>query len=441
MNYMTGPQFDERALGGAFGEFFSKDEPNFLKRCAVEADWLDARLAAGLDSYQCYTNGISGTEVQRGFRDADLVKGINFGSQDYLSLSAHSALVDEVSNVAKHYGLHSAGSAALAGILDIALDLEAELAGFLGYQDTTLFPIGWAAGYGIVSGLVLPSDHVVIDQLAHSCLQEGARISTGNIHTFPHLSNAGVKRRLERIRSNDEKAGILVVTESLFSMDSDSPDISELQQICRDYGAVLVVDCAHDLGACGESGRGVLEEQNMIGQVDVLIGTFSKSFASIGGFVASNETGLKTKLRSSCGPSTFTNAMTPLQVGVLRKALEIIRSDEGRERRERLAANVQYMRAQLRDAGFVVLGEPSAIVPVVLGSPAVSRIATKLANEAGGFVNLVEYPAVAKNKCRWRIQMQSDHSFEQIDRFVEIAVSAYAEAKRQVEPLLVGVET
>jgi 7-keto-8-aminopelargonate synthetase-like enzyme len=419
---------DDDALDRAFGELYTSSPGSFLRRCRNEHDWLERRRAAGIDSYQAYTTGISGTKVFRGHRLSKARIGTNFGSQDYLSLSAHPALVQQVVEVTAKYGLHSAGSAALAGLLDIGIELEKELAEFLGCRDATLFPIGWAAGYGLITSLVLPDDHIVIDQLAHACLMEGAKNATSNVHVFPHLSNAGAERRIKRIREKNPDTGILVVTETLFSMDSDTTDIAELQQICTKNGATLVVDCAHDLGAMGEGGKGLLAEQDMVGKVDVVLGAFSKSFASIGGFVACDEPGLKTRLRSACGPSTFTYSMTPIQIAIIRKALEVIRSEEGDARRARLAANTEHMRSRLTDADLEVLGDPSPIVPVILGNPAVGRIATKLANEAGAFVNLVEYPAVSKNRCRWRIQMQADHTFEQIDEFVAKATESHQRA-------------
>ena len=170
------------------------------------------------------------------------------------------------------------------GNTSLSVALEERLARFLGYEICTLFPIGWAAGYGIIKTLVRETDHVVIDILAHACLQEGARAATANVSRFPHLSTGAVEKRLKRIRDSDPRAGILVVTETLFSMDSDIPDIVALQALCRRYDATLLVDCAHDLGALGERGLGVLHAQDMVGKVDILMGSFSKTFASPGGW-------------------------------------------------------------------------------------------------------------------------------------------------------------
>jgi glycine C-acetyltransferase len=234
---------------------------------------------------------------------------------------------------------------------------------------------------------------------------------------------------LRRIRSEHPDAGILVVTETVFSMDSDVPFVPELQSICRRYGALLMVDVAHDLGAIGKTGRGYLEVQNFVGKPDILMGSFSKTFASNGGFVASDRTELKMALRYGCGPLTFTNSLSPVQAATVLACFDIIDSPEGVERRTRLMGNIRHMRDLLNKEGFQVLGEESAIVPVMLGANASSRRMTRWVLEHGGLVNLVEYPAVAKNKCRWHIQIMHDHTYDQIEEFVRLA----AEARKSIE--------
>jgi glycine C-acetyltransferase len=289
-----------------------------------------------------------------------------------------------------------------------------------------LFPFGWAAGYGVITTLVGPQDHVLLDALAHACLQEGARAATKNVHRFPHLSSAAVERKLRRLRAQTPEAGILVVTESVFSMDSDSPDLPALQALCNEHGATLLVDVAHDLGALGESGHGVLEEQGMVGKVDLLMGSFSKTFAAPGGFVCGQRPSLKWGLRYRCGPSTFTNAMTPLQASVVRTALGIVRSAEGRERRRQLLRNVQYLRARLAELDFEVLGRPTPIIPVVVGDTAMGRVLTKHTLQLGAVVNLVEYPAVSAKSSRLRVQMMAEHTLEQLDTFADSLAEARA---------------
>ncbi len=430
------PEYISREVRfSSIADHFDADQRDLVSRWKAVGQWFVERGGVGLDPYQKVVTGPVGPNVEGLLRDGTPIAGVNFASQDYLSLACHPAIVHAANQAIERFGVHSAGSAALMGNTSLSVGLEARVASHLGYKFCTLFPIGWAAGYGVIKTLVRETDHVVIDILAHACLQEGARAATANVSRFAHLSTAAVEKRLKRIRENDPRAGILVVTETLFSMDSDTPDIAALQALCRDYGATLLVDCAHDLGALGERGRGILQAQDMVGKVDILMGSFSKTFASPGGFVACNEESLKFALRSSCGPSTFTNAMTPIQAAVIDAALSIIDSPEGDERRARLMSNAVLLRDRLAAEDFLVLGQPSAIVPVILGNASVSRLMTRYAAEDGGIVNLVEYPAVARNACRWRMQVMADHAASHIDSMVEIAVSARKRALAHEEAL------
>jgi len=406
---------------------------NLLARWDEPGDWWEKRVQYGIDPYQKYSTSRVGAFIEGAHRDGTAFRGHNFASQDYLSLSSHPKLIEAAKQTIDQYGLHSAGSAALMGNTALSVQLERRLEAFLGFDDVVVFPIGWAAGYGAVKTLVKSTDHVVIDILAHACLQEAARDATDNVHLHSHLNVRAVESRLERIRREDKTGGILVVTETLFSMDSDFPDIPALQALCHKHNATLLVDCAHDLGALGATGRGKLEDFGMLGGVDILVGAFSKSFASMGGFVATNNKGFRFGLRGQCGPSTFTNAMSPIQAATILGALDIVEGEEGAQRRAKLLHNSLRLRAGLEEAGFEVLGKPSAVVPMLIGDILLARLMTRYAVEYGGIVNLVEHPAVARNACRWRLQVMADHTEEQIDAMVEIAVKAREMAELHVE--------
>jgi glycine C-acetyltransferase len=426
------------SLNGSMLDYGHGEGANLLERLDAGYEWSQARLADGFDSFQKYIEGPVGTRIKAHLRDGTEVSGINFASQDYLSLASAPAVREAARDAVSRHGVHSAGSAALMGLSVLTNQLERELAEYTGYADCTLFPIAWGAGYGAITALVGPQDHVVLDALSHACLQEGARAATKNVHRFPHLSHAAVERKLARLRSREPDAGILVATETVFSMDSDSPDLRALQAICRKYEATLLVDVAHDLGALGERGLGVMEEQDMVGKLDLLMGSFSKTFATPGGFVCSQRASVKWGLRYRCGPSTFTNAMTPIQASVARASLEIVRSSEGRERRRRLLENVLHLRARLQALGFEVLGRPTPIIPVVVGDTAMGRVLTKYALSLGSVVNLAEYPAVSAKSSRLRVQMMAEHTREQLDAFAEILAEARAlasaECRRLSEP-------
>ena len=419
-------------LTGAMPQFIDSANSNPLARYRPLTDWLDARYEFGVDPYSKFTVGRTGPVMSAHGRKGDVWQGINLGSQDYLNLSTHETVLDAARTAIDEYGVHSAGSAALMGNTAASLALEEKIAAFTGYADCTIFPTGWGAGYGIVRALAKEDDHVVIDLLAHGCLHEGARAATKNVHVFPHLSNDGVEQRLARIRKSDSQNAIIVVTESTFSMDSDVPDMEPLQEICRKYGAILIVDCAHDLGAIAKDGGGYLELQNYVGKVDVLMGSFSKTFASNGGFVATNATELKLAIRYSVGPSLFSNTISPVNAASVAACFDIVASQEGAALREKLLSNVRYLRAELKARNFEVLGRDSAIVPVILGDNRISRLTTRNTLRNGGIVNLIEYPAVSRNTCRWRLQVMAAHTHDQLQSFVDIATDARAAAQSEL---------
>ena len=421
------------ALDGITIDFRDTTGTDLLGRWDRVHDWFGSRLRFGLDPYGKRTRARIAPECTATLRDGSgAVTGVNFASQDYLNLASHPSICTAAIEAINQYGVHSAGSAALMGDTLLADLLERRIASFLNMEDCTLLPTGWAAGYGAVRTLAGAGDHIIIDVLAHACLQEGARCSGAQVHSFPHLSIDAVRRRLTPIRAEAPQAGILVVTEGLYSMDSDTPDLRVLQALCSEFAATLLVDVAHDLGSLGPGGRGALGMQEMIGKVDVVMGSFSKTFASNGGFVASRTSSLKTGLRYFCNPLTFSNALSPVQAAIVLAAFDIVDSPEGDRRRADLLANAIRLREGLADQGFQLLGAPSAIVPVILGTNGYSRLMTREAMRLGALVNLVEYPAVSRNGCRWRLQVMADHSKEQIARMLEIASSARSAAEQYI---------
>ena len=299
-----------------------------------------------------------------------------------------------------------------------------------------LYPTGFGAGFGAIKGLVRSRDHIVMDSLAHACLQEGAAAATKNVYLFRHLETDSAARWLKDIRAKDAANAILVVTEGLFSMESDTPDIAALADLCRAYDATLLVDVAHDLGCIGDDGRGHIGLQRMLGEVDIVMGSFSKTFASNGGFVATRSPAVQQYLRYFSTPTTFSNALSPAQAAVVLKAFEIVDSGEGAERRASLMRNVLSLRERLIGAGFSVYGDPSAIVSVKMGTEALARLVSREIASAGLVANLVEYPAVPKGQARFRLQVMSDHTEAQIVECVSILKAAYDAATAELEAVV-----
>ena len=435
MSDITNGRIPLAALTGSMRDFRIPGGADLLRRTEGFFKWQDLRRKNSLWPFSRATEDGPGTVCQAQDDSGNRMRGVNFASQDYLSLSSHPAVKSAAKETIDRCGVHSAGSPALVGNTSHSVALERKIADFLKMEEAVLYPTGWAAGFGIIKGLVRSADHVVMDMLSHSCLQEGAHAATTNIHLFRHLDNEYCRNILTKIRSKDKENGILVVTEGLFSMDSDTPDLAALQRLCHEFNATLVVDVAHDLGCLGEDGRGHIGMQNMLGKTDLVMGSFSKTFASNGGFVACNSRAVKEYLRFYSAPATFSNALSPAQAATVLKAFEIVDSAEGRTLRAALMANVLNLRQELREADLDYYGDPSAIVCVKMGTEGLARLVSKQLVELGLIANLVEFPAVPKGAARIRMQVMANHSAQNIAQAVEVLKTARQQAELELESI------
>lgn len=433
MNGDSYAQVPPSALTGSMRDFRVPGGADLLGRTEGFYRWQDLRRQSGLWPFSRATEDGPKTICAAQDDSGNKMRGVNFASQDYLSLASHPDIKATAIETIERCGVHSAGSPALVGNTSHSVALEHKISEFLAMEHVVLYPTGWGAGFGVVKGLVRSADHIVMDMLAHSCLQEGANAATNNIHLFRHLDNNYCRNILTKIRGKDKQNGILVITEGLFSMDSDTPQLLELQTLCHEFNATLVVDVAHDLGSLGKEGRGHIGLQDMLGKIDVVMGSFSKTFASNGGFVASNSRAVKEYLRFYSAPATFSNALSPAQAATVLKAFDIVDSFEGRVLRLELLANVMTLRRELTEAGLEYYGDPSAIVCVKMGSEGLARLVSRRLPDLGLVANLVEFPAVPKGAARIRMQVMAHHSEQNISDAVEILKTAKAEAQQEFE--------
>jgi 7-keto-8-aminopelargonate synthetase-like enzyme len=313
--------------------------------------------------------------------------------------------------------------------MELSDELEAALSAHLDMPFITLFPTGWAAGYGVTRALLRSTDHAIVDVQAHNCLQEGAAASTRNVHYFRHLDVQHARDKLAAIRAAHPHSGILVATSGLFGIDALVPDLVALQSSCREFGALLLVDASHDLGATGPGGTGQIGAQSLHGKVDLVMGSFAKAFASNGGFVATHRRHLREYFRFHSPTNTFSNALAPAQIAVVLAALSIVRAPEGDRRRAGLLAAANVLRAGLIARQVEVLGVPGPIVAAMIGRDDVARVAAQLAAEAGVLANLVEYPIVARHAARFRLQLMSTHEPVACEAAARILAGVIAQAK------------
>ncbi|HEX7182096.1 MAG TPA: pyridoxal phosphate-dependent aminotransferase family protein [Thermoanaerobaculia bacterium] len=433
MDYSVSDSDPFEVFSKHLGMFAFPKGSHLTERTRALGEWLDQRSELGTWPYARGMEGAPAPATRiRGQNDL-LIEGINFGSQDYLGLSAHPAIQRAARRALQEFGPHAASSPMLVGNSRLSRRLEQALGEMLETEHVLLFPTGWAAGFGAIVGLVRPNDHILIDRLAHSCLMQGARAATSNHAFYRHNDVEDVRRRLRKIRAKDTENAILVVTEGLFSMDSDSPDIAALQAVCREHGAVLMVDVAHDFGASGPGGTGQIGLQGMLGEVDLVMGSFSKTFSSNGGFVAMRDRSVKQFLGIYGGPHTFSNALSPVQAGVVLEAIRIVRGGEGEALRDKAMDNILRLRGGFETRGIECLGAPSNVVPVMAGDETLAKWTGRQIEENGLIANLVEFPAVSRGKARFRFQVMATHSSAQIDAAIEVFQRSLGEARRIME--------
>lgn len=355
---------------------------------------------------------------------------VNYASQDYLGLVQDPRIHTAAKEAVDRYGVHSSGSPALLGRSRPMLALADKLCAVSGRERCLLYPTGWAAGFGVITGLARRSDLIIMDQLAHNCLQAGAQASSRHVHRFRHNDVCEVERLLMQARSESADRGIFIVIESLYSMDADSPDLHQMLALARDYEAIIILDVAHDFGAMGERGLGLLEQVAHEVEPDVIMGSFSKTFASNGGFVLCSPV-IYDYLCYHSPSHVFSNALSPVQAGVVLQAADIVFSDEGQGLRDRLLDNVLALRREMTERGLHVGGGPSPIVPVFVGDEQLARVTSSHLTERGLLANLVEFPAVARGKARFRFQVMPTHSPQTAETAAQIMAEAVQQARQK----------
>ena len=389
------------ALRDSLAGFAQPRGPDLVRRIQPLDDWCALRAAHGLWQHARALDGAA-------------TRGIDFAASDCLSLAAHPAVREAASDALLDAGPHSAGPASLLGNSHLSLALEAALGALLQFGHVTLFPAGWSAVFGAVTALVHARDYVLIDVAAGPALRQGAHAATPKVVAHRHLDTGHVREILAAIRARDTDNGILVVTEGLFGMDADVPDLPLMQHLCREYGATLLVDVARDLGAMGPGGSGSLGQQAMLGKADIVVGDFAQAFAANGGFVAGNSRALKRRLQLFAGPS-LSSALSPVAAACALAALRISASPDGDALRAALVRNALGLRAHLAETGMRCLGIPAPIVPVWIGSEPVARLAGRSLAREGVFVDVAECagvhtgPPAPNGEARLRLQVMAGH--------------------------------
>jgi 8-amino-7-oxononanoate synthase len=338
---------------------------------------------------------------------------IMMGSNNYLGLTHHPEVLAEARAALERYGSGCTGSRFLNGTLDLHERLEGELAEFLGKESCLVFSTGYQANLGVISGLVGRGDVVFLDKLDHASIVDGAKMSHGETMRFNHGDLAGLERKLQRV---SEGTGTMVIVDGVYSMEGDIADLPALLRVTQKYGAALAVDDAHSIGVLGPKGDGTAAHFGVTDEVDLIVGTFSKSLASIGGFTAGAESIIH-YLKHNSRPLIFTAALPPSNTAGVLAALHVMQREP--ERRDALWANTRRLQDGLRTLGFDIGPTDTPIVPVLIGPLEKTFLFWRKLFDAGVFTNPVVPPAVPPSQCRLRTSLMATHTDEQIDRALD----------------------
>jgi 8-amino-7-oxononanoate synthase len=339
-------------------------------------------------------------------------KRIMLGSNNYLGLTHHPKVLEAAQRALLRYGSGCTGSRFLNGTLDLHQQLEADLATFLGKEACLVFSTGYNANLGLVSGLVARNDLVLLDKLDHASIVDGAKLSYGETERFNHGDLAGLERKLQKAQGR----GVMIIVDGVYSMEGDIADVPGVSRLARQYGAAFAIDDAHALGVLGPNGDGTAAHFGMTDEVDIIAGTFSKSLASIGGFVAATEN-VVDFLKHHARPLIFTASLPPANTAGVLAALQVLQEEP--DRRTRLWENTRRLQDGIRALGYDTGPTETPIVPVIIGPLDQTLVFWRMLFEAGVFTNPVVPPAVPAAQCRLRTSLMATHTADQIDFCLE----------------------
>ena len=344
---------------------------------------------------------------------ADGSKVLMFGSNSYLGLSDDPRLKEAARAAVKKYGTSCSGSRFLNGTLDIHQELEEKLARFVGKQEAVTYSTGFQVNLGVVGCLGFRGGFIFLDSLDHACIIDGSRLSFSEVRKFRHNDMADLEKKLWLTPRNANK---LIVVDGVYSMEGDLAPVPKLVELCEKYNASLMIDDAHGLGVVGENGSGTASHFGLTDKVDLIMGTFSKSFGSLGGFIAGDHEVIN-YLKHNSRTLIFSASMTPAAVAAASKALDIMIEEP--ERREHLWELTNHAHKAFKDAGFDIGHTQSPIIPLFVRDTIKAMTIVKLAYEAGVFITPVIAPAVPEKDVLIRFALMATHSIEQVDEAVE----------------------
>lgn len=335
-------------------------------------------------------------------------KVLMFGSNSYMGLTNHPKVKEAAIEATKKYGTGLAGSPFLNGTLDIHKELEQKLAAFVGKEDAMLFSTGFGVNLGVVSTLTGRNDSIILDEQDHASIIEGRRLSFSKALKYKHNDMKSLEEQLQKCSPEEIK---LIVTDGVFSMEGDVANLPEIVKLAKKYDASVMVDEAHGIGVFGKQGRGTCDHFGVTDDVDLIMGTFSKSFASLGGFIACDKS-ITNYLRHHSRAYIFTASITPASTAAVGAALDIMMNEP--ERMENLWAITNYALDGFRNMGCEIGNTSTPIIPLYIRDNNLTFLITKELSDEGVFVNPVVSPAVAPHDTLIRFSLMATHTKEQV---------------------------
>lgn len=373
-------------------------------------------MAKGVYPYFREIDGRQGTEVDMGGH-----KVLMFGSNAYTGLPGDERVIEAGVKALRKYGAGCAGSRFLNGTLDLHVKLEKELAQFVGKEDSLCFSTGFTVNSGVIACLTGREDYIICDDRDHASIVDGRRLSFSTNLKYKHNDMADLERQLQKCAPEAVK---LIVVDGVFSMEGDLANLPEIVRLKHKYNATIMVDEAHGIGVFGRQGRGVCDHFGLTDEVDLIMGTFSKSLASIGGFIAADET-IINWLRHNARTYIFSASNTPAATAAALEALHIIQEEP--QRIEALWDVTRYALKRFREAGFEIGETESPIIPLYVRDTEKTFVATARAFEEGVFINPVIPPACAPQDTLVRVALMATHTHEQVDRAVDSLRKVFVE--------------
>ena len=373
-------------------------------------------MAAGVYPYFREITGKQGTEVEMGGH-----KVLMFGSNAYTGLTGDQRVIDAAKKALDQYGSGCAGSRFLNGTLDLHVKLEKELAEFEHKDDALCFSTGFSVNAGVIAMVVGRNDYVICDDRDHASIVDGRRLSFAHQLKYKHNDMDDLEKILQKLPYEAIK---LIVVDGVFSMEGDLANLPEIVKLKKKYNCSIMVDEAHGLGVFGKEGRGVCDHFGLTDEVDLIMGTFSKSLASIGGFIAGDADTIN-YLRHTCRTYIFSASDTPAATAAALEALHIVRSEP--ERIEALWRVTKYALRRFKEEGFEIGETESPIIPLYVRDVEKTFIVTARAFDAGVFINPVIPPACAPQDTLVRFALMATHTEEQVERGVQILKKEFKE--------------